>query len=197
MDVLVQKVTVAMRLRQMLPEDTEAVIDFLSRFPECAMQLNENSRLLIANMARHEGCCWVVMEVVNGEEVAVIAAIIASAGMTRGVIEHVATDPSVAGCGLGSRLVEKVQRAFRELYRIERVHALITKGNPAITFWLKRGYHTPDGEAAVYHGQPAAHEHFGLTFVEGDHGGVAAAEHLDREEFNGTRVQTGDPVTEE
>ena len=74
----------------------------------------------------------------------IIGTVIGGFDGRRGFVYHLAVAPAERSRGLGSRLMNEVERRLRELGCL-RVYLLVTnENNQAMHFYLKRGWETMD-----------------------------------------------------
>lgn len=127
-----------MRIRPLGDGDIPAALALWER-AGIHVTLSDDSESLARTLARNPGTC-----LAGDLDGRLVATALGTWDGRRGYLWHLAVEPELQGRGLGRRLLEAVEAAFRELgvpkvtYQIERPNRQVTG------FYLRLGYHLRD-----------------------------------------------------
>ena len=118
--------------------DAEALdlIEFLSRFPDVALQSWQSAAWLGLELTRERVLAFTVRDNFSGQ---IVAALLGGVMGTRGIINHLAVDPAYRRNGTARALVESFECALK-LRGVYRYFLFVGRDNYGATrFWQAQG----------------------------------------------------------
>jgi ribosomal protein S18 acetylase RimI-like enzyme len=118
-----------------LPDDFPKVLDLWRR---CAPGISlgaSDSRAEIEKKLNRDPDLFLVLEA-EGE---IVGTVLAGFDGRRGMIYHLAVDPTQRQKGLGQKLMEEVETRLRHK-GCRKAYLLVVRGNPALDFYLAQGW---------------------------------------------------------
>jgi ribosomal protein S18 acetylase RimI-like enzyme len=128
------------------PDDTDAVVAFMHRFPEVHFCEWEDAALLAQAIHQQKPrASFVARDAAGG----IVGAVIAGSVGVRGTISHVAVAPEARRRGIASGLVRRSLGSFREA-GVRRIFLFVVdEAQSGRAFWQAQGFRTTLGETTM------------------------------------------------
>jgi ribosomal protein S18 acetylase RimI-like enzyme len=127
----------------MAPSEYGAVLALWKSLPGIGLSSADEPQRIAAFLNRNPTTCLVAE---RGGRVA--GTVLGGWDGRRGYVYHLAVAAESQGAGVGTALMDKVERRFAAL-GARRIHLMIYRDNGAVAFYRKRGWFTRDGEISL------------------------------------------------
>jgi ribosomal protein S18 acetylase RimI-like enzyme len=133
----------AVSIRAMTPEDHGAVLALWKSLPGMGLSSADEPDRVAEFLGMNPTTCLVAQ---MGTRIA--GTVLGGWDGRRGYVYHLAVAPDLQGGGVGTLLMDEVERRFAAL-GAQRIHLMIYRDNDAWAFYEKRGWYSRDHEISL------------------------------------------------